>query len=219
VAGPTRATGFTEERHTQTSGGVTAWLRQLRGRWAALTQAAAIVLGTIGTVVLPPPMSIGGEPPWRRLAQFVAAVLLALMFVSARRTRGRGAGLWWWIAAASLVLAVLAAFGYDHLTGAWSCRYDDVRMVIGDEFTPQAREHFRQDSSATCERMIADFAGQVDDVWLPDGIRRRQSILAAAYVGAVALFTICIVAAVEAVARVERPGRPTPSRRRPRMSA
>jgi len=176
------------------------------------------VLGAIGTVVLPPPVSIGEDRPWRRLAQFVAAALLALMFVVARRTSARGPRLWWGIAAGSLVLAVLGAFGYDHLTEAWSCRYDDVRVVIGDELMPQAREHARQDPGATCERMLEDFAGQVDDVWRADGIRQRQSILAAAYVGTVALFTICIVAAVEAVSRVERPRRAAPSRRRPRPS-
>ena len=175
------------------------------------------MLGIVGTFVLPPPVSIPGEPLWRRLAQFVAAVLIALMFVATRRVRSRGRALWWWIALASLGLAVLAAFGYDHLTRAWSCLYDGSRVIVGDEYTSQGREYRRQDSSTACETLIQDFAGHVEDIWQSRGIRRRQSMLVAVYVSAVALFTICIVAVVEAIGQVDRTGRRIkgPGRARP----
>lgn len=173
-----------------------------------------MVLGIVGTFVLPPPVSMAGETPWRRLAQFVAAVLIALMFVATRRVRSRGSALWWWVALASLGLAVLAAFGYDHLTHAWSCLYDDDRVIVGEEYTAQGREHRQRDPGAPCETLIQDFAGRVEDIWVSHGIRRRQSMLAAVYVGAVALFTICMVAVVEAMAEVERTGRRIRGRRR-----
>jgi hypothetical protein len=181
-----------------------------------LIQAGTAVLGIVGSFVLPPPVSIAGEPLWRRLAQFVAAVLIALMFVATRRVRSRGRALWWWVALAGLGLAVLGAFGYDHLTRAWSCSYDGSRVIVGDEYTQQGREQRRQDPSAACETLIQNFAGHIEDIWLSDGIRRRQSILAAVYVGAVALFTICIVAVVEAMAQVDRTGRQIKGRGRAR---
>jgi hypothetical protein len=163
------------------------------------------VLGIVGTFVLPPPAASPDEMPWRRLAQFVAAVLIGLMFVAARRWRGRGRARWAWLAGASLMLAVLATFGYDHLTRSWSCWVDDRRVIVGTEYTEQARAHRQRDPGASsCERLIQDFAGRVDDVWIAKDIRRRHSVLAALYVGAVALFTICVVALVEAIARAER---------------
>ncbi|MGH7388589.1 MAG: hypothetical protein ACREM3_03940 [Candidatus Rokuibacteriota bacterium] len=161
----------------------------------------------MGTFVLPPPAALLDETPWRRLAQVVAAVLIGLMFVATRRWRARGRAPWAWLALASLVLAVLATFGYDYLTRAWSCRYDDRRVIVGADYTEQARAHRQRDPGASCERLIQDFAGRLDDVWVGEGIRRRHSVLAALYVGAVALFTICLVTVVEAIARAERPAR------------
>lgn len=155
--------------------------------------------------MLAPPVAMGREPPWWRLAQFVAAVLLALMFVAARRLRSRGPALWWWVALVSLGLALVAIFGYDHMTRAWSCLYDGSRVIVGSEYTSQGREQRQRDPDVTCERLIADFAGRTEDVWRGEGIRRRESILAAVYVGAVALFTICIVAVVEVIAVTSRP--------------
>jgi hypothetical protein len=178
-----------------------------------LVQAAAAVLGIVGAFVLPPPGESPDETPWRRLAQFTAAVLIGLMFVAARRWGSRDPAPWASLAAASLVLAVLATFGYDHLTGRWSCRHDDRRVVVGREYTEQARAHRARDPGASCERLLQDFAGRVDEVWLADGIRRRRAVLAATYVGAVALYTICMVTLIEAVARAERPRRASGRRR------
>jgi len=180
------------------------WLGELRRRWASLAQAGIAVLGIVGSFVLPPPVSGPGAPVWSRLAQLVAALLIALMFVATRRTRRGGTAVWPWVALASLGLAVGTAVGYDHLTRAWSCVYDGSRVVVGDEYTDKGREHRGKDPDAACETVIQDFAGRVDDIWQAEGIRRRQSILAAVYVGAVALFTICIVAVVEAIAQVDR---------------
>ena len=59
--------------------GADAWLGHLRRRWASLIQAGIAVLGIVGSFVLPPPVSGPGEPVWRRLAQFVAALLIVLM--------------------------------------------------------------------------------------------------------------------------------------------
>jgi hypothetical protein len=173
------------------------------------------VLGVVGTFVLPPPAESPDEIPWRRLAQFVAAVLIGLMFVAARRWRVRGLAPWAWLAGASLMLAVLATFGYDHLTRSWSCWVDDRRVIVGTEYTEQARAHRQRDPGASsCERLIQDFAWRLDDVWVAQGIHRRHSVLAALYVGAVALFTICLVAMVEAIALAERPRPPRGERRR-----
>lgn len=193
--------------------GADAWLGQLRRRWASLVQAGIAVLGLVGSVVLPPPVSGPGEPVWSRLAQLVAALLIALMFVATRRARRTGGPLWPWVALASLGLAVFSAVGYAHLTRTWSCVYDGSRVVVGDEYTAKGREHRGQDPDAACETVIQDFAGRVDDIWQAEGIRRRQSILAAVYVGAVALFTICIVAVVEAIAQVDREGTRVETRR------
>ena len=180
-----------------------AWLGELRRRWASLVQAGIAVLGIVGSFVLPPPVSGPGEPVWSRLAQLVAALLIALMFVATRRARRRGRVRWPWVALASLALAVSTAVGYDHLTRTWSCVYDGSRVIVGDEYTDKGREYRGQDPGAACETVIQDFAGRVDDIWQAEGIRRRQSVLAAVYVGAVALFTICIVAVVEAIAQVD----------------
>lgn len=129
------------------------------------------------------------------------------MFVATRRWRPRNRAPWAWVALASLVLAVLATFAYSHLARAWSCRYEDRRVIVGDEYTEQARLHRQRNPGASCERLIQDFAGHLDDVWVDDGMRRRHSALAGLYVTAIALFTVCLVAVVEAVARAERLGR------------
>ena len=130
------------------------------------------------------------------------------MFVATRRLRSRRRAPWWAGGLISLVLAVLVTFGYNHLTGAWTCRYDDQVVIVGVEYTAQARDHRQRELGASCETLIRDFAGRSEDIWIGEGINRRRSLLAALYLGAVALFTVSIVAVVEAITAVERTGRP-----------
>jgi hypothetical protein len=45
-----------------------------------------------------------------------------------------------------------------------------------------------------------DFAGETEAIWTRDSINHRRLILAASYVSCLPLFTICLIAVVQAIA-------------------
>jgi hypothetical protein len=194
---------------------VTRW----RGSWLLLAQSAVWVLGIVAGFLLPPPVGAEGEGKvWVRFAQFVVTVIVGLVLLAALRWQ-RKKDTWAWaaVSAATLILATGTFFGYQFCVAHWTARYDGSRVVVGAEQTALGREYQEQHPERTREEVVMDVAGEVTRLWTRGSIDRRRLALAALYVLAMPLFTVCIIATVQAV-RCAAPDGPRRRRSRPKKS-
>jgi hypothetical protein len=179
------------------------WVRQVRKGWLVLTQGALWLGGILGGFLLPPPVGIlaSDEKLWLRLGQFIIAVVLGLVFFASRRWHQPRHALWW-SGAALLFLAIAVAvfFRYQQLTLAWTANYAGQKVVVGSVLTPAGQAYTQKNAGISSEDLIMDFAGKTDAIWTPDSINRRRLLLAASYVSCLPLFTICLIAVVQAIA-------------------
>lgn len=178
------------------------WLQRTRKSWLALAQGAVWLGGILGGFLLPPPVGVSAsdEKIWLRLGQFILAVVLGLVFFAARRWRLPRHALRWCAAALLfLVLAVAAFFRYQQLTLAWTGNYEGQKVVIGSAYTAQGASYTKNNPKISCDELISDAAGKTEDVWTLDSINRRRLLLAATYVSCLPLFTISLLAVVQAI--------------------
>ena len=177
-----------------------SWFEQIGKYWNILADAAAVVLGIIGTFLYPPPTEIAKDnEQWLGLAKFIIAGLLGLLFVFALRwNRKSDAGNWWITGLIFLALSVGAFFAYNHLTTLWTCPCFDGRVVIGrsDQKTELGRS---KNPDTSCRELLEDNQCIADRLWRDDSIKGNRFILAAMYIACMPLFTICIVAIIQAI--------------------
>ena len=178
------------------------WLAQSRKNWSVLTQAAVWVLGVIGGFLLPPPVgaSPGDEKIWLRLAQFVITIVIGLIFIAAQKWRQKRHAKWWWaFSLGFLVLAVSAFFGYQQLMYARTGNYAGQRVVVGSAYTAHGKKYAEQNPSLSRDELLMQHAGVAEDFWTRESISRRRLVLAATYILCLPLFTICLIAIVQAI--------------------
>jgi hypothetical protein len=190
-------------------------LTRWRGSWLLLAQSAVWVLGIVAGFLLPPPVGTEAEGKvWVRFAQFVVTVIVGLVLLAALRWQ-RKKDTWRWaaVSASMLVLATGTFFGYQFSVAHWTARYDGNRVVVGAEQTALGREYQEQHPERTREEAVMDVAGAVTRLWTRESIDRRRLALAALYVLAMPLFTLCVIATVQAI-RCATPDRPTRRRSR-----
>ena len=180
----------------------TSWVQQSRKSWLVLTQGALWLGGIFGSFLLPPPVGVSAsdEKIWLRLGQFIIAVVLGLVFLAGRRWNQPRHSLRWGAAALLfLALAVTAFFYYQQLTLNWTCSYVGDKVVIGSTYTPQGLSYTQKNPNISRDDLIFDFSGETDKIWTRESINHRRLILAATYVSCLPLFTICLIAVVQAV--------------------
>lgn len=178
------------------------WLQGTRKNWLWLAQGALWLGGIVGAFLLPPPAGVWGrdDKTWLRLGQFIVAVILGLEILAARRWNRPRDAIWWGgVALVALALGVGAFFRYQELTLAWTAHYAGARVVTGSEFTAQGRAYTTVNPGLSTSELIFDFAGRTDEVWTRESIDRRRLALAAHYVACLPLFTICLLAVVQAM--------------------
>jgi hypothetical protein len=178
-------------------------LRQARKGWLVLAQGALWLGGILGGFLLPPPVGIlaSEEKLWLRLGQFIVAVVLGLVFFASRRWHQARHALWWsGVALLSLALALAMFFRYQQLTLAWTATYAGQKVVAGSVLTPAGQAELRENPGLSSDDLIMDFAGRTTDIWTPDSINHRRLVLAASYVSCLPLFTVCLIAVVQAIA-------------------
>ena len=193
-----------------------AWLKQAHKSWLLLMQGALWVGGILGGFLLPPPVGIlaSEEKVWLRLGQFVIAIVLGLVFFAARRWhQPRYALRWAGLALLALVLAVGAFFLYQQLTLAWTGVYQGQKIVVGSVLTPHGVSYTKANADLSRDKWIEDMAGVIEgSLWTRESIDRRRLILAATYVCCLPLFTLCLIAVVQAI----QCGAPTTRKKRAR---
>ena len=190
--------------------------------WSILSQAGIWIFGIVGGFLSPPPIGTSSEDEktWIRLAQFVITILLGLAFIAGRRLNKRKHMWYWWFVSAMLLLLSTCSFlGYQRLSLSWTCNYNNATVVIGDQYTERARRFILKYSDDSCEFLIDSAAGNTQDIWTKESIDKRRIVLASAYISSIPLFTICIIAVVQALQIVGQTERKPRQKRQSRAVA
>ncbi len=187
------------------------WLGHLKRHWTKLAAAAGFLVGIVGTFVVAPPFEAADEAIWRGMAQFSAAAMVGLVFAAVRFNAPRKRFHWAGVAGVVFVMASVVFVAYQHIVGLRSCIYNGQRVVIGTQYTPHGDSYVRQHDGITCEMLIADHAGAIEELWTRESIVASRSLLGGAYLVTFALFAMAILSVLEAI-------RLPPSRRRGRQS-
>jgi hypothetical protein len=178
------------------------WLQQARKNWFWLAQGALWLGGILGGFLLPPPVGISAsdEKAWLRLGQFIVAVSLGLEILAVRRWGDPRYSLRWaGVALVTLMLGVAAFFRYHQLTLAWTADYAGERVVIGAELSRQGEAYLQRHPKLSSDDLVFDFAGKTEEIWTRESIDHRRLVLAATYVSCLPIFTICLIAIVQAM--------------------
>lgn len=178
------------------------WLKSTKKTWALVTQFAVFILGVVGSFLLPPPgwVSSDGNKVLVRLAQFIVAVLVGLIFLLVQRwNKQNHVGRWASLAIVFLVLSVSVFFAYQHFLDTRTCEYAGQTVVIGTRYTAPGQSYASENPNSTCTSLLEDFAGEAEDIWAKDSINKSRYILAGIYILNLPLFTICIIAVVQAL--------------------
>lgn len=187
-----------------------SWFESIKKTWGLVTQLAVFIFGVVGSFLLPPPgwASNSGDETVVRLAQFIVAVLVGLVFLLVQRwSKKKHVRRWATLTIIFLALCVSAFFAYQHLLDTRTCKYADQSVVIGTSYTQHAAGYIREKANATCATLLEDFAGKAEDIWNGDSINRSRYILAGAYILNLPLFTVCIIGVVQALSCNQAKGR------------
>jgi hypothetical protein len=160
------------------------------------------VVGVLGGFLLPPPVGIAGaeDKTWLRFGQFIVAMIIGLVFFGVLKWKQKKHAKWWWLSSlVFLLLAVGAFFRYQHLTNAWTGNYAGEKLVIGSVYTPQGQKYIQENPDLSLDLVLDDFIGITEDIWTRASIQRRRLLLAATYVSCLPLFTIAVIAIVQAL--------------------
>ena len=119
----------------------------------------------------------------------------------------------WWAATALLVLAIAVAvfFRYQQFTSPGPA-ITTGRSRSGSALTPHGLAYTQANPDLSRDQLVMDFAGATETVWTRESINRRRLILAATYVSCLPLFTLCLIAVVQALQCGGPPTRPRASR-------
>ncbi|MBI3851643.1 MAG: hypothetical protein HY298_15400 [Verrucomicrobia bacterium] len=166
-----------------------------------LAQTATWVLGVLAGFLLPPPIGTPQESQvWVRFAQFVITVLIGLLVLAALRwERKKDAFRWGAISLLFLFLGTATFFGYQFFAARWTTTYNEQRVVIGDVYTAHGRGYHDENPNLPPADLIMDHKGEVEKIWTRESIAQRRLLLAAMYVLAMPLFTVCVMSIVQAL--------------------
>jgi hypothetical protein len=98
-----------------------------------------------------------------------------------------------------LLLGTASFFGYQLLAARWTTNYNGGTLLVGSVYTPQGREYHTKNPNLPFEDLVMHFAGQVEKIWTRESLQQRRLLLAALYVLAMPLFTVCIMSIVQAL--------------------
>ena len=178
------------------------WIQSTKKGWGLITQLAVFVCGVISGFLIPPPgwISARGHQTVVRLAQFIVAVLVGLIFLLIQKWNHRkDVERWTIFAVVSLAASLLTFSAYQHLLDTRTCQYASQPVVIGKQYTEAGLTYLNRNPTSTCTSLLEDFAGKEEEVWTRESIDKSRYLLAAVYILNMPLFTMCIIAVVQAL--------------------
>lgn len=169
-------------------------------QWNMVAAFAAWISTVVGGFWHAPPAGISDSADaLPKFAQFFLTLGVGLIAIPVYRYRSKAAARWWLVAAVALLLLTpLAYFLADRFATAWTCAYGSSRVVIGptDALTPHGKAYIAAHPNLTCDEIVWNHAGKVDELWTKDSIDSRRRILSILYVIFMPLFAgamICVI--------------------------
>jgi hypothetical protein len=147
------------------------------------------------------------EAQWRLVAQGLSVLSLVAMLVPVTYFRQPRHRVGWTIAAA--ISALLGAWLGDaviprHMQRIddWTCRYNGRRVIVGrgDALMLEGSRYMSRNPGQTCDGMIKDFAGSVEEIWSKASIDARRSQLANVYLPLPATMGCLLMIVTQAIA-------------------
>jgi hypothetical protein len=112
--------------------------------WFSFMKAAALLLGTISTFIVSPPLSdFNDQYDLKPLLRFLIAGILALLFIVMQKTSAnRYHRRWLNFSIAAFTTGLLTGATYILLYNRWSVTVYDKRLTIGSQLYPDAARAF-----------------------------------------------------------------------------
>lgn len=177
-------------------------LNGLKNRWNHLTDLSAWLGLSIWSFWREPPVySTQASTQLGSFGQFFLTLAVGLMAIPVFRYRQRQHTGGWSIVAVVLFLMTPGAyFLNDWCVTTWTCPYSASRVVVGPDAarTKHGIEYMDEYPDKTCEQIVWDHAGKVEEVWKKDSIETRRLTLDILYVAFLPLFAgsmICVIQA------------------------
>ena len=174
---------------------------RLQATWVTLVQTTVWIAAVVAGFLIPPPLGSSDEKQiWVRFAQFFITIIIGLVLLATFRWKRKKDTLGWaGISVLFLFFATISFFSYQFFAARWSTRYNNEPVIIGDVLTSIAREYQKQNPNLTAEDLVMHFAGNLEKIWTRESLQQRRLLLAGMYVLAMPLFTICLMAILQAI--------------------
>jgi hypothetical protein len=181
-------------------------ISKARSQWRRLLQASTWLLALVGSFVFAPPIwNFKEDASWVGFTHFLVAAIVGLSFFPISKwSKPKYRLKWWLVTAVFLIISAVAFFQYQALRAAWTVDYDGARVIIGSAYTQDALNYRakvlqKEQRVITDQELLMDYAGATESVWAIDGIFRRRLIFAGVYVALISLFSISIIALIQAL--------------------
>lgn len=173
------------------------WTHNVRKVLGYLASLSAFLVGWISKFMWP----IGEDKKALvYFAPFIAMVIAGVVFLAGQLWRQKKhEKRWIAIAVISLIVSTGMFLGYRHLVSMKTCTYDRQIIIVGSVYTSRGEAYTKQNPGISCETIVYDFAGQVDEIWTKDSINQSRFILEITYVICVALFALCLMSLGQAI--------------------
>jgi hypothetical protein len=187
--------------------------KRLQSTWIILVQVTIWIAAVIAGFLIPPPVGTMDERQiWVRFAQFFITIIIGFLLLAMLRwKRKKDAIAWAGVSLVFLVLSTTSFFSYQLFAARWSAKYNNESVVIGSTYSPAAREYHNQNPNLTPDDLIMHYAGSLEKIWTRESLQQRRLLLAAMYVVAMPLFTVCLMSILQAI----QCATPPPTRKRP----
>ncbi|MGH9238168.1 MAG: hypothetical protein ACRD3G_09030 [Vicinamibacterales bacterium] len=173
-------------------------LKQIIGRWEAITAVGAAVVATATGIFRAPP--VGDAPGLLALGGLLAAVVSGLVYVAMIKYAMRRHLLGWIVAAVVGLAGSLTAYHqYSVLWDSYVAEYQGEQKIVGDELTPDGVAYSKQEQISDPTQLLFAAGGVAEQIWTSASIARVRAIMRLTYYLSFPLVAISILATVQAV--------------------
>jgi len=187
-----------------------------------LTKFGVFIMGIIGSFWITLPFNPGSDK-YKSLihfAQFIVAIIVGLILYLKKKSHNRQAEArsWGKIAIISLVLSIIAFFGYYMLFENWTVKHEGKVLVIGYQVQEDVKEFVARNPDMSDRELLSNAAWSPWKIWTASSIRRVRNLLSVLYVLCAPFFAITMVAVAQVMTCAGGREPPAPRKRQPHKS-
>ena len=174
----------------------------LKKQWNLLSEASAWILSTIGGFWRQPSATIPQDSTrLESFGQFFLTLAVGLLVIPANRYRRKKHTRGWVLVALGLIVLIpVVYFVQDWYVTSWTCGYAGERVIVGSnsDLTEHGKKYVADHPNDTCDQIVWDHAGKVEDVWAREAIDSRRRVLAILYIAFLPLMAGGMISVIQA---------------------